>query len=322
MNGNKPSVLITGGLGNLGAWITDHLLRSEKYEITIVSNTNKGSGFENRCRVLTADVSNYNNLSQSLGDQQFDFVIHLASVNDTFIEGYPEKALAVNALGTRNLLECLKKKQPRKLIYFSTFHVYGKNRGSISELDAPQPVNDYALTHLFAEQYIEVYHRNSGLPFIIFRLSNSYGCPKEVSHTKWYLLFNDLCRSAFETQKIILHTNGNALRDFIYMGDVCDIVENALHHSVVNEIINLGSGISYSIKQIAGYVQKAYLGFSGTLAPVIINDNDRNIYANDLKYSVDKLKFYFGEHTTQAFLSEAQKIFELLKKGVCHPRNA
>ena len=58
--------------------------------------------------------------------------------------------------------------------------VFECEEGIVNENSPVLPRNDYAITHLFGEEYVKYFNRTKNLPFTIIRLSNSYGCPKEV----------------------------------------------------------------------------------------------------------------------------------------------
>jgi UDP-glucose 4-epimerase len=198
----------------------------------------------------------------------------------------------------------------------STFHVYGKGGGEITEQNSIAPVNDYAATHYFAEEYIKMFGRQNGLPYVIFRLSNSYGCPKDMDSSKWYLLFNDLCRQAVEQKKIEFKTNGKALRDFIWMQDVCTVIGRVLENEKVNnEVYNLGSGRSFSLAGIAGFIRDAYTEYFSAEIDIKLNKMDTHEYPSDLTYNVDKLKNAINFEPAHAFATEAKNIFRLLGRN-------
>ena len=112
MNGKK--VLISGGLGNLGSKITIYLANLG-YEIYVLSRKAKNKIENVEYKVIEADVSNLDELKQKL-NFEIDFCVHTASFNEFFLPGYPEKALEVNTLGTRNLLEALSGKNIKNFI--------------------------------------------------------------------------------------------------------------------------------------------------------------------------------------------------------------
>ena len=314
MPGNKLKLLITGGLGNLGSWITDHFSAGGKHEVSVLTKMDRALNIDPAFKKIFCDITDKEALDKVLTGSEFDYIIHLASLNETFLDDYPRQALMINAYGTRNILEVCSDKKVKKFIYLSTFHVYGKDGGLITEKDEVSPQNDYAITHLFAEEYIKLFSKKNGLPYIIFRLSNSYGCPKDTSSSKWYLLFNDLCKQAVEQKQIEMRTNGTPLRDFIYMNDVSLAIEKVLdREDIKNEIFNLGSGSSLSLLEIAELVASAYKEMYDREIVIKRNSKDTGSYATSLDFSIDKLKAAIAFEPSFCFKEEAKKIFTLLK---------
>ncbi len=306
-------VLITGGFGYIGSWLSNYFCKNG-YDVHILSNSNdrflKGVNYN----FIKADVSNINELKSKV-KENYDYCIHLASNNDYFIEGYAEKALHINALGTRNILETIVNKNIKKFIYFSTSHVYGAAKEMVDESFLPNPLNDYACTQLFGEYYVRQFGIINQLPYTIVRPTNGYGAPKFLNTTKWYLVFNSLVRSAYENKEIILNSDGQAMRDFIWIGDICKIIESILiTKETVNEIINLSSGKMYKIIEIAEIVKKVYESRYKRSISIKINPNNNPKFYS-LKISNQKLCKLINFHPNEKFLEEADSIFSLLEGG-------
>ncbi len=301
MSGKR--LLITGGFGNLGLWFSEYFT-AKGYEVYILSKNTKNSFIY---KSIQADITNLEELKEKLKYIEVDYVIHTASYNEHFHKNYAKKALLVNSLGTRNLIEVLKDKDIKNFIYLSTFHIYGATSGVIDETTPPNPKNDYALTHLFAEYYLNL----SNFPYIIFRLTNSYGSPKSISTSKWYLVLNDLVKSAYLYRKIILNSNGEAKRDFIWMGDVCRVVEKSFKFKS-NDIFNLSSKKSYNILFLAKKVKKIYKKRYKRDIEIIINKRDKT-KPLDLVVDNSKLKKLIDFEFLDRFESEIEKIFTLLE---------
>ena len=139
---HKKKLLITGGLGNLGSWNLEYA--SQNFEVTVLSRTDKKIDVECSFELIIADISDKQSLQNSLDGKEFNYVIHAASVNDGFIEGYSDIAYKINAFGTRNLIESLDFSSIEHFIYLSTFHVYGSSEGFISEETKTNPKNNAA----------------------------------------------------------------------------------------------------------------------------------------------------------------------------------
>ncbi len=302
MSGKR--VLITGGFGNLGSWISSYFAKNG-YKISILSKNIRDSKYS----TIQADISDFNNLNKKLKDLEFDYIIHTASYNEFFYKNYYQKALLINSLGTRNLIEIFKNKNIKRFIYLSTFHIYGVDSGTITENTPPNPKNDYASTHLFAEYYLKQFNN---LPSIIFRLTNSYGSPKSIDSSKWYLVLNDLARSAFLDKKIVLKGNGKAVRDFIYMGDVCKVIEKSFKFKP-NSTLNLSSNQTYSMLYLAKKVQSVFKKKYNKELEIILNKRDKT-EAKILFVDNSKLMSLIDIEFSNKFEQEIESIFNLLER--------
>lgn len=309
MSGKK--VLITGGFGNLGSWITLHLA-SLGYEIYILTRKEKHKFKDTKYSVIECDITNLEELKEKL-NFDIDFCVHCASFNEFFLPNYPQNALEINTLGTRNLLEVLSSKELKNFIYFSTFHVYGSSSGVIDENSPLNPKNDYASTHLFAEYYVKQFAFTHNVKYTIFRLTNSYGTPTFKDTSKWYLVLNDLAKSAYEHKKIIIKSNGKAKRDFIWMGDVVKVVEKVLEKPATNDIYNLSSRISCKIIELADIVKFEYFNLYKETIEVVVNKEDKNNYG-ELTVCNHKLKSKFTYEVNDMIKQEVRKIFKKLDK--------
>lgn len=303
------NILVTGGLGNLGSWLVRDLL--DKHTVTVLARKERHVIDHANYRFVQADITKLEQLNLAI-DGYYDVCIHTASYNEHFQANYAKDALLINSLGTDLLCQALSRHGVGQLVYFSTFHVYGKSSGIVEESTPITPVNDYGLTHYFAEKYIEKHHRQSGLNYVILRLSNSYGCPTFKDSDKWYLALNDLCHQAFQLQQIQLKSNGLATRDFIWMGDVVEVVCQLLHLSQpLNDTFNLSSGVSYSLNQMVDRVRSAYWQEFGKKVKVTVNQLDKTPPTN-LFVSHEKLSAHIDHKYHDKITSEAKKIFQLV----------
>lgn len=308
----NKKILITGGLGNLGSWLTYHYCNLG-YDVTVLTQRQRELQFNLPFKTIICDIRSLENCKSTI-TENYDVIIHTASMNDNFIEGYAQDALIVNALGTRNILETIKDNPPNHFIYFSTFHVYGKYSGNISEETELHPNNDYGTTHLFAEYYVKQFYKNYKLPYTIIRLSNSYGCPKDYDSSKWYLILNDLSKSAFKNDRIKLNGNGLATRDFIWMGDVCDIIHKLTLLESTNNTYNVSGEKAYSLLDVAQAVKEAYVAYFNKNIDIEINKDDKSLPRDPIVISSSKIKQLINYNAESHFKDEALNIFNFLKK--------
>ena len=305
-------VLITGGLGNLGSWLTRHFTQLN-YEVYVLAKNKREILDKQNFTYISCDIASLEDCKDKLSNIAFEYVIHTASVNDMFVENYAALALEINTKGTRNILEAIDKSALKNFIYFSTFHVYGTSEGEITEESPLLARHDYATTHLFAEYFVKQFHYTHKLPFTIIRLTNSYGCPIDTQTSKWYLILNDLAKMSFEKNEIVLKGNGKASRDFIWMGTVCNVMEQLCKlETAPNDIFNLSGEQSFSMLDIANYVKKATSEALNKEIEVTVNLNDQTPTPAPLQVSSQKLKQLIPFANENKFVDEAKAIFNLL----------
>ena len=247
-------VLITGGLGYLGARIAYSLLE-DGYKVRIASSREKPSFPTelNKCEIVQIDLKNQSSIDKvCIG---VNAIIHLASLNHSESEKNPIEAKNINSHGTLKMLNSAKKNNVDKFLYFSTMHVYGGNlHGTINEDSEVCPINQYSLTHKLAEDYVIRSNSKNKFNTCIFRLTNVVGSPLDPSANCWTLVANDLCKKIATNQKAELHSNKTTKRDFIAMSNIIEAVKFYLNDSnsykYGGEVINISSGNSISLEQI------------------------------------------------------------------------
>ena len=306
LNDQKPfKILVTGGKGNLGSWIVRDL-RNHGHEVwTLSRNESKDDKFH-----LPVDLTNAEQCSV-LSDHQFEGVIHTASVNNGSAVNFAYDALRINAFGTNNLLSALNPLSLKHFIYMSTFHVYGASENEIDEGSTPIPLNDYGLSHLFGEQYVRKYHATSSIPFTIIRLTNSYGCPTTSDTPQWSLLFNDLAKMAVKQNKLVLKSTGEARRDFVWMGDVCNVISQLITLPAPNDVFNLSRGKSLRLIEMAEEIQSAYSEMYGQQL-VIERQPPDDFKVQELIVKNEKLAELVEFKPKNMFRQEALSIFKML----------
>lgn len=245
-------VLITGGLGYIGARLANDLLQVVP-SLSLVLMTRKPPmvlpSLLSSCEVKLADLQDSGQLLSAC--QGVDCIIHLAAVNEIICAKDPITALSVNGLGSLKLLEAAKSSGVKRFIYFSTAHIYASPlEGHITEATLPRPVHPYATSHKAAEDLVIAAHDKGDIEGIVLRLSNSFGAPLYPEVNRWSLLLNDVAKQVVQNRMVCLRSFGLQQRDFITLADVSAVVQHFLFSAVspLKDIIfNVGSGKSLSI---------------------------------------------------------------------------
>ena len=141
-------VLVTGASGLLGSRVARLALKKHDVWAGYSGNPVEVEGVEAR----QFDISNREQVFRTVRESEADAVIHCAAMtNVDDCERFPEKAFAVNGLGTENVAMAARE-IGAKLVYVSTDYVFdGKKQGAYSEGDAVNPLNNYARSKLRGE---------------------------------------------------------------------------------------------------------------------------------------------------------------------------
>ena len=246
-------ILVTGGAGFIGSHIVEYLVQRGD-NITILDNLNTGkienlSKVKNNINFVNGDIRDYKLLESLVNDS--DGVFHeaaLASVQQSF--KMQDEYFDVNVYGTENILK-LAKEYGFKVVYASSSSVYGNpNHIPIKENDDRNPANPYAQTkledELLAEKYSEI-----GVRVIGLRYFNVFGRRQSKEYAGVIKLFLEKIQQN-EDPKI----NGDGLqtRDFVYIKDVVKANILAMDSNVKHEFLNVGTGSSISIMDLANVV--------------------------------------------------------------------
>lgn len=282
-------ILVTGANGYLGARLCKNFAENG-YEVTGLCYPEKPNNSEwtNLLKyVIVGDVRS-EEVIKELVKEKYDVVLHLVSLDHHQSENIPNFVSSVNVLPTWNLLDAFSKNRNlEKFIYFSTFQVYGKvPLIEITEDFTPSPQNTYGLTHLLSENICSLYNNKTDIDCINVRLSNSYGSPVFQENNCWWLVINDLCKTAYNEKKIRLLSDGSPQRDFIHSTDVYNAIEiliNAKKKYFQNNIYHISFGTTLTILELAHTVKNIYQDRYQKEIHVYLSDN--SISENSDKFS-------------------------------------
>lgn len=159
-------------------------------------------------------------LEAALDAAQPDVVIHLAAqAGVRYAFEAPDTYLQSNVVGTFNLLELLKAKPPRHLLFASTSSIYGGNAdGPSRETDRTDfQMSLYAATKKSGEAMCHSYAHLFGIPTTALRFFTVYG--------PWgrpdMALFT-FVRKMLAGEAIDIYGEGRMRRDFTYVDDLID----------------------------------------------------------------------------------------------------
>jgi UDP-glucose 4-epimerase len=287
----KRKVLITGGMGFVGGRVAQLLVGRGDIELRLGSRREQTSPiWLPKVQVVTMDWQSQKSLLSAC--ENIDTLVHVAGMNAVDCMRDPVAALEVNALNTARLIEAAKLTDVKRVIYFSTAHVYGSNLvGTIDESSLTKNLHPYATSHRAAEDVVLAAASDSVVS-IVLRLSNGFGKPTSPNVNSWELLVNDLCRQAVTLHTMTLRTTGLQKRDFITLHDIARVVDHMIDlpaNKIGDGLFNVGSGKSLRVIDMVELIQKRCISFMGYAPEIIRKQTTKGERSLDFDYRINKL---------------------------------
>ena len=302
-------VLVSGISGYLGHYLAAQLSQSGH----TVSGITRSAGrhIPDIDEIYQADITQP--LPRIPELDNYDVFIHLAGANEIDSQD-PKVAINSTSLGTKHCLDFSMAHKIPLFIYFSTIHVYGAMEGAIDENSPINCLNDYALTHYFAEEYLRMAQKKTGQDYIIYRPSNIFGAPLDSAVDRWSLVPMCFCKDAIQTQNIELRSSGKQARDFISIQSVSRCLQQMIQDpsDYKNSEYNICSGESHSIYDVAELVSEVYEEqFQAPCAVNVLSDQPKSVATLQLNSRAKDL-LQSPEGVRQELRSEITRTFELL----------
>lgn len=249
-------IVVTGACGGVGSHLVPRLI-SLGHEVIAIDDLSSGSWdslTQNSSLVcITTDISQKIALTEQLKNLPFEFVFHLAAISSLpECQVNPERAYAVNLIGTVNLVELSRQQSDFKgFVFTSTSAVYeATSEYPFHEESCIDPKLIYPLSKLFSETFLKAEFENYVFPSTILRLFNIFGDFQSLTRQSPPVL-NYIVRELVAGNSPILHSDGRQERDFICVDDVIDaliLTMGSNRHAA--EVFNVCRGQSLSVNQI------------------------------------------------------------------------
>jgi len=280
-------ILITGGFGFIGGRLGQHFSQAG-HQVVLGSRRYQGSPEwlpdVEVAKIIWDDEQNLLGLCEGI-----DVVIHAAGMNAQECNADPAGALEVNGVATAHLAQASVLSGVGRFVYLSTAHVYSSPLvGVITEQTCPGNLHPYASSHLAGEKAVLWAGRSGLMESHVVRLSNVFGAPADSAVNCWMLLANDLCRQVAETGRMALRSEGSQMRDFVAISQVCRTLEGLVFSSAPFDVLNLGSGLSTSVMDMARNVQELCSLHAG-FTPEIISPSRRGAGHGALEYRSSRM---------------------------------
>lgn len=261
----KKTVLITGGAGFIGRYMSD-LYMSRGYKVLIIDNLstgnisninflkNKYNNKKNSIKFIYSSIENYKFLKRDI--KKSSLVIHLAAaVGVKRILEQPIRSIKSNLKSSEAVLDACKLfKIP--LFFSSTSEVYGKSKENLFTEDGDVTYGNskkirwsYATGKLLDEFLALSYFNEYKTPVVIGRLFNTVGKYQSGSYG---MVIPRFVNQARKNNYITVHGNGKQTRTFTDVEEVCKCVFLLMKNKKsFGEVVNIGGKQKISIMDLA-----------------------------------------------------------------------
>jgi UDP-glucose 4-epimerase len=256
--------LVTGGAGYIGATATSMLLDAG-YNVSVLDDCSTGhvDSVDSRARFTQGSILDPSALRAAITN--CDAVIHFGGkslVGESVQK--PDLYMQVNVEGSTLLLDAMMENGVNKIVFSSSAAAYGEPQEvPITEGSTTNPTNPYGLSKLRVDQLLTHHANMSGIAAISLRYFNVAGALKtsrgwlpERHNPETHLIPNVLIATDQNPLKIFgtdwPTKDRTCVRDYIHVVDLIEAHMAALDALVLgkHEIINLGSGEGYSVRQV------------------------------------------------------------------------
>jgi UDP-glucuronate decarboxylase len=258
---SEKKVLISGGAGFIGSWLSDALLDLGA-SVTCVDNLSSGQIANinhllshRRFGFLEADVVNFG------CNERYDYLLHLASrASPEEYQQHPIETLLANSLGSYRMLD-LARKMDSPILYSSTSEVYGDAQVVPTPEDYWGNVNPiggrscYDEGKRFGEALFMAYRKEYGLDTRIARVFNTYG-PRIRANGPYARVVPKFILQALANNPMTVYGDGSQTRSFCYVTDtVLGLLMLLAARNAEGEVVNLGFAQEIAVLELANKIK-------------------------------------------------------------------
>jgi nucleoside-diphosphate-sugar epimerase len=251
-NWEDRSVLVTGGAGFIGSFLTEELL-SRGADVRVADNVSRGDTskidhLRDDIEFLTSDLTTHKGCVEAT--EEIDYVFHLAaSVGGIhYIKRENVDGLTPSVLMNQHMLEAARINDVDRFLFASSACIYRQEHDDLNLFSEEQaipanPHSTYGWAKVLGEVACDAYQEDTDLKTSSVRIFNCYG-PRESLDPESSHVIPSLCRKAIEAPaggSIELFGDGTQERGFIHVEDLVDGMLRAIERKADGEPINLGN---------------------------------------------------------------------------------
>jgi len=315
-------VLVTGATGIVGSWLTKDLVERGAYVVAFVLDANPQSelyrsGTVRKVQVASGELEDSCALERAIVGHEIDSVFHLgAQAIVSVAHRSPLQTFETNVRGTWNVLEScrLHPDLVKRVVVASSDKAYGEHEQLPYTEDMPlQGRYPYEASKSCADLISQTYFQTYHLPVTVARCGNIYG----GGDLNWTRIVPGTIRSLHRRESPVLRSDGNYIRDYIYVEDAVHgylrLAERTHQPSISGESFNFSPESKITVLQIVDKIRE--LMHCEDIHPTILNQAEGEIRSQYLSAAkatrlLDWKPLYRLEEGLEETIRWYQKFFE------------
>ena len=258
-------VLITGATGMIGSWLVKELLAHSPHIVALVRDLDPQSeicrsGDIERVSVVNGEMEDFWTLERAINEHEVEVIFHLGA--QTIVgtaNRFPLPTFEANIRGSYNLLEACRVHRDlvQRVLIASSDKAYGEQpKLPYTEEMSLNGRHPYEVSKSCVDLIAQAYAHTYRLPVAIARCGNVYG----GGDLNWSRIVPGTIRAFFRRERPIIRSDGNYMRDYIYVKDVVQaylcLAECLDDKRVQGEAFNFSTEVSMTVCEMVRAIQE------------------------------------------------------------------
>jgi nucleoside-diphosphate-sugar epimerase len=246
------TILVTGAAGLLGNAVRVMLERAGRDVTAIdrVSETEEGRA------IIRCDVTDVHRLHAIVRKKRLLGVIHCGALSGPMVgRDDPSAMVAINVVGTANVLELARIHEAARFVYCSSVSACGEVIGDLVQEDVPlHPSTLYGASKVCGEQIVAAYQKQYGIDGTSLRYATIYGPRRTTS-----CVLRDMITGAIAGSPVRIPFGKDFYLQMLHVDDAARATIAAFDHPhPARSAYNVTGGSYLSIPQIADVVRSVF----------------------------------------------------------------
>ncbi|MBP5857471.1 NAD(P)-dependent oxidoreductase [Marivibrio halodurans] len=263
-------VLVTGGLGVNGAWVSRELV-DQGHDVIVADNrldlSLLGERYAAQLRLEEVDICSQEDVERLFAEPGIDCVVHMAAaVGHEDKDPAPARTFRINAEASVTLMEKAAAAGVKRFVFASSRAVYGGLDGDhahptyrpVKETTQTRPESTYDLCKVVSEEFGKAFAAATPMEFAALRFATIFGPGKLMRHGRFGAL-SRLIEAPYRGEPVEIAHGGDQSDDLIYAEEAArGVVAAVVAPTLAHDVYNIATGRSYTLGDMADAVRRFF----------------------------------------------------------------